>query len=46
MRREGNETALVRVEGDERELEIARMLSGSATEASLAHARELLADAQ
>lgn len=46
VRREGNETALVRVEGDERELEIARMLSGSATEASLAHARELLADAQ
>ena len=43
VQRSGDETALVRVEGAEREREIARMLSGSATETSLAHARELLA---
>ena len=41
--REGDETRLAPVQGAEREREIARMLSGSATEASLAHARELLA---
>ena len=39
----GVETALSIVAGDAREREIARMLSGSATETSLAHARELLA---
>ena len=38
----GPETQLARVRDDERVLEIARMLSGAATEASLAHARELL----
>ena len=38
----GPETRLARVRDDERVLEIARMLSGAATEASLAHARELL----
>ncbi|HAM16330.1 MAG TPA: DNA repair protein RecN [Eggerthellaceae bacterium] len=43
---EGAETALAPVSGDAREAEIARMLSGSATEASLAHARELLASAK
>jgi DNA repair protein RecN (Recombination protein N) len=37
------ETSIREIVGDEREHEIARMLSGSATEASLAHARELLA---
>lgn len=36
------ETALSIVSGDDRVAEIARMLSGSATEASLAHAREML----
>ena len=36
------ETTLSEIAGDERVAEIARMLSGSATEASLAHARELL----
>lgn len=36
------ETNLVSVEGDGRTAEIARMLSGDATEASLAHAREML----
>ncbi len=36
-------TAVRAVEGDERIGELARMLSGSDTEASLAHARELLA---
>ncbi len=36
------ETSLHAVEGAAREREIARMLSGSVTEASLAHARELL----
>lgn len=38
----GPETHLSRVDGHDREREIARMLSGSATETSLAHARELL----
>lgn len=42
VERSGDETLLVQVEGEAREREIARMLSGSATEASLAHARELL----
>lgn len=37
------ETVLSQVEGEAREREIARMLSGEATEVSLAHARELLA---
>lgn len=39
------ETTLRPVEGPEREAELARMLSGDATEASLAHAREMLASA-
>ncbi len=38
------ETRLVVVEGEDREGEIARMLSGSNTETSMAHARELLAE--
>ncbi len=40
------ETSIARIEGAEREEEIARMLSGSVTEASLAHARELLGEAK
>ncbi len=40
--REGDETTIAPVAGEAREREVARMLSGSATEASLAHARELL----
>lgn len=36
------QTKLVQVEGHEREIEIARMLSGDASEASLLHAREML----
>ena len=36
------ETIIHEVAGDERVREIARMLSGDATEASLAHAREML----
>lgn len=36
------ETLLTQLEGEERVAEIARMLSGSVTDASLAHARELL----
>ena len=43
VKRNGSETDLARVEGEGREREIARMLSGTATETSLAHARELLA---
>ena len=39
------QTTLRPVEGSEREAEVARMLSGDATEASLAHAREMLAGA-
>ena len=39
---QGVETQVSEVAGEERVLEIARMLSGSASEASLAHARELL----
>lgn len=40
--RSGDETTIAPVAGEAREREIARMLSGSATETSLAHARELL----
>ena len=36
------ETTLAPVAGDDRVAEIARILSGSATAASLAHAREML----
>lgn len=36
------ETKLVRIDGDDRVREIARMLSGDASEASLAHAREMI----
>ena len=36
------ETSLTKIDGETRVAEVARMLSGSATEASLAHARELL----
>lgn len=39
------ETTIREIEGEERVHEVARMLSGSATEASLAHARELLGEA-
>lgn len=39
------ETNLVRVEGADRIAEIARLLSGDATEESLAHAKQLLAEA-
>lgn len=39
------ETTIQMVEGPAREQEIARMLSGSGTDASIAHARELLQDA-
>lgn len=39
------ETSLVHVEGDERVLEIARLLSGDASEESLAHARQMLSEA-
>jgi DNA repair protein RecN (Recombination protein N) len=42
VRRDGDATELGIVSGEEREREIARMLSGTATEASLAHAREML----
>ena len=38
----GTESELVKLDDDARVAEIARMLSGDATEASLAHARELL----
>ena len=37
-------TSLTEVSGTQREEEIARMLSGSITEASLAHAHELLSE--
>ncbi len=40
------ETRLVPVTGKEREAELARMLAGSVTETSLAHARELLREAR
>ena len=42
VQRAGDETTLERVEGDAREREIARMLSGAVTDTSLIHARELL----
>ena len=42
VRRDGAETAIASVRGVDREREIARMLAGSITETSLAHARELL----
>lgn len=42
--RAGDETTIVPVAGEAREREVARMLSGDATETSLAHARELLAE--
>ena len=42
----GPKTVLNVIEGAEREREIARMLAGSITETSLAHARELLAKAR
>ena len=37
------ETSLVRVEGEDRVVEVARMLSGDASPESLAHARQMLA---
>jgi len=40
------ETTLVQLEGDDRVAEIARMLSGDASQTSLAHAREMLAAAR
>lgn len=39
------ETSLVQVVGDDRIAEVARLLSGDATEESLAHAKQLLAEA-
>ncbi len=42
---EAPETTLREVSGADREAELARMLSGDATETSLAHAREMLAAA-
>ena len=42
--RAGDETTIAPVTGEAREREVARMLSGTATETSLAHARELLAE--
>lgn len=42
VHRDGAETTLALVKGEAREREIARMLSGSVTDASLEHARELL----
>ena len=42
---QGTQTTITQVEGEQRVAEVARMLSGSSTERSLAHARELLADA-
>lgn len=39
------ETSLVRVEGPDRIAEVARLLSGDATEESLAHAKQLLSEA-
>lgn len=44
VHREGAETSLAQLAGPAREREIARMLSGTITETSLAHARELLRD--
>ncbi len=42
VKRTGDETTISAVTGEEREAEIARMLAGSVTETSLAHAKELL----
>lgn len=42
VQRDGAETSIFPVQGDSREHEIARMLAGSITGTSLAHARELL----
>ncbi|UCH26956.1 MAG: DNA repair protein RecN [Trueperaceae bacterium] len=39
-------TRVSRLSSEQREIELARMLSGNVTEASMNHARELLADAQ
>ena len=39
------ETRITKVAGDDRVREIARMLSGDASEASLNHARQMLVDA-
>ena len=39
-------TVIQKIDGDERVGEIARMLSGDSSEASLAHAREMLVAAQ
>lgn len=39
------ETRLVRVEGSDRVIEVARLLSGDASDESLAHARQLLSEA-
>jgi DNA repair protein RecN (Recombination protein N) len=41
--KEGGEAGVRTVEGDERSAELARMLSGDVSEASLSHARRLLA---
>ena len=43
---EGVSTTVTPVEGEEREREIARMLSGSESKASLGHARELLSESR
>jgi DNA repair protein RecN (Recombination protein N) len=40
------ETSLVPIKGEQRVAEIARMLSGDTSETSLAHAREMLAQAR
>ena len=39
------ETLIEEIEGDERVAEVARMLSGDQTQASLEHAREMLEEA-
>lgn len=44
--KEGGAVRVERVEGEERVRELARMLSGSYSEAALEHARELLAAAR
>jgi DNA repair protein RecN (Recombination protein N) len=45
LTRDGATTTVRSVEGVEREAEIARMLSGNDSTASITHARELLAEA-
>ena len=40
------ETSIAQIEGEDRVAEVARMLSGDASELSLAHAREMLAAAR